>query len=158
MDRAADVLLLGDVDGQGGGRDIRVDGAHHAGLAVVARGLAAVEPDRGVAVDREREFDPRRRCRDRDGAAAESSTQGLARLVKRRLHHGVVLGMEDEVDDSPFRLDDVVGLKGKPVLPDVDSRLPHAAHRTSSRRLASGGSPCGVFVCRESVARFLPAR
>ena len=68
-------------------RDIRVDGAHHARLAVIARGLAAVEPDRRVAVDRVHELDPRRRLRDRDRAAAESSAQGLARLVKGGLYY-----------------------------------------------------------------------
>ena len=70
----------------------------------------------------------------------------------------MVLGVEHEADYSPFRLDDVIGLKGESILSNVDSRLPHAAHRTSSRRLTSGGFPRSVFVCRESVARFLAAR
>lgn len=96
---------------------------------MVACGLAAVEPDRGVAIDCVFEQGARRRRRGGDEPAAEPSRQRLAWIVERGLHHGVVLGVKDKIHDRPLGLVDVVGLKGKlSVLADIDGRPPHTAH------------------------------
>jgi hypothetical protein len=88
----------------GGGRGRRT------GLTVVAKSLAAVEPDWLCIVDNDREACSGRRVFGWDEIREEAASERMAGVAERGLSNGVVLGEEIELDRSTDCSDDVVGI------------------------------------------------
>lgn len=94
--------------------EVLIDNAAHAALAMIAGCLAAVVPEGLGVLDGELEHVGRLALLGGEVEAGEdagAAGERLARLVERRLHHGVVLGQEVELDEVADFGDDVLRLE-----------------------------------------------
>ena len=79
-------------------------------LAVVADGLATVEPDWLCVIDNDCEACVGRRVFGRNKSREEATCERMAGIAERRLDHAMVLGKEIELDHSTDLRDEIVGI------------------------------------------------
>jgi len=121
-------------------KNLRVDTANHALLAVVTVDLTAVEPNGLGVLDLNDKRRGSRHFGSGDETAAEALVERHAWLVEAGLGDSVVARVELELDNSAGHGLDVVGRIGQTaVQADLDRRLEDAARGAAGRGTARRG-------------------